>query len=50
MHLLLDPMIKNRVHMCLVGDEFGQNIGIVMLEEAIETLLGREMVDESNTV
>lgn len=47
---LLDLMIKNRVHLCLVEDEFGQTSGIVTLEDAIETLLGREIVDESDTV
>ncbi len=47
---LLDLMIKNRVHLCLVEDQFGQTAGIVTLEDAIETLLGREIVDESDTV
>ena len=47
---LLELMLKNRVHLCLVEDQFGQNSGIVTLEDAIETLLGREIVDESDTV
>ena len=47
---LLDLMLKNRVHLCLVEDQFGQTAGIVTLEDAIETLLGREIVDESDTV
>jgi CBS domain containing-hemolysin-like protein len=47
---LLDLMIKNRVHLCLVEDEFGQTAGVVTLEDAIETLLGREIVDESDIV
>jgi CBS domain containing-hemolysin-like protein len=47
---LLDQMIKNHLHLCLVEDEFGQTAGIVTLEDAIETLLGREIVDESDTV
>ena len=48
--LLLDLLIKNRAHLCLVEDEFGQNSGIVTLEDGIETLLGQEIVDESDTV
>ncbi len=47
---LLDLMIKNRMHLCLVEDEYGQTAGIVTLEDAIETLLGREIVDESDAV
>jgi len=47
---LLDMFIKNRVHLFLVEDEFGQTAGIVTLEDAIETLLGREIIDESDTV
>lgn len=47
---LLELMLKHRVHLCLVEDEFGQTAGIVTLEDAIETLLGREIVDESDTV
>lgn len=47
---LLDRLIKKSIHMVLVEDEFGQNAGIVTLEDAIETLLGREILDESDTV
>jgi CBS domain containing-hemolysin-like protein len=47
---LLDLFISRQMHLCLVEDEFGQTSGIVTLEDAIETLLGREIVDESDTV
>jgi len=47
---LLDLLIKHRAHLFLVEDEFGQTAGIVTLEDAIETLLGREIVDESDVV
>ena len=47
---LLDMFIKNHMHLFLVEDEWGQTAGIVTLEDAIETLLGREIVDESDPV
>jgi CBS domain containing-hemolysin-like protein len=47
---LLDRFIKNQAHLFLVEDEFGQTSGIVTLEDAIETLLGREILDESDLV
>jgi CBS domain containing-hemolysin-like protein len=47
---LLDLLIKHHVHLVLVEDEFGQAAGIVTLEDAIETLLGREIMDERDTV
>jgi CBS domain containing-hemolysin-like protein len=47
---LIDMFIKNHMHLFLVEDEFGQTSGIVTLEDAIETLLGREIVDERDTV
>jgi CBS domain containing-hemolysin-like protein len=47
---LLDLFIERREHMFLVEDEYGQSAGIVTLEDAVETLLGREIMDESDTV
>ncbi len=49
-HQLLDKFIKLKAHLFLVEDEFGQTAGVVTLEDAIETLLGREIVDERDTV
>ena len=42
--------IKGHTHIYLVQDSFGQTAGIVTLEDAIETLLGREIIDESDLV
>lgn len=47
---LLDLFIRRREHLFLVEDEYGQTSGIVTLEDAMETMLGREIMDESDTV
>lgn len=46
----LDQFIKRKEHLFLVVDEYGVPTGIVTLEDAIETLLGVEIVDESDSV
>ena len=46
---LLDQFINRQEHIFVVEDSFGQTAGIVTLEDAIETLLGREIVDETDT-
>ena len=47
--LLFDKLIENKNHMALVVDEYGSVSGLVTMEDAIETLLGREIMDESDT-
>ena len=47
---LLDLFIKRHEQLFLVEDHFGQTAGVVTLEDAIETLLGREIVDESDNI
>jgi magnesium and cobalt exporter, CNNM family len=47
---LLDLFLKRKEHLFLVEDEYGQTAGIVTLEDAVETLLGREIMDESDKV
>lgn len=47
---LLDLFIKRHEQLFLVEDQFGQTAGVVTLEDAIETLLGREIIDESDQV
>ncbi|MCO8124699.1 hemolysin family protein [Stieleria sp. TO1_6] len=45
----LDALLKNRQHIALVTDQYGSAVGIVTLEDVIETLLGLEIVDEHDT-
>jgi CBS domain containing-hemolysin-like protein len=47
---LLDHLIKSKEHISLVIDEYGMITGLVSLEDAIETLLGVEIVDELDSV
>jgi CBS domain containing-hemolysin-like protein len=45
----LDLFIKRKEHMFLVVDGYNQTEGIITLEDCIETLLGVEIMDESDT-
>jgi len=47
---VLDLFVKRRQQMFLVKDEFGTTTGLITLEDAIETLLGVEIVDEHDHV
>jgi len=47
---VLNLFIKKKEHMFLVVDSYGQTEGIVTLEDCIETVLGVEIMDESDTV
>jgi CBS domain containing-hemolysin-like protein len=47
---LFDQLVESRNHMALVVDEYGSVSGIVTMEDVIETLLGLEIMDESDNV
>jgi len=47
---ILDQFVKRRQQIFIVEDEFGTTTGLITLEDAIETLLGVEIVDEHDSV
>ncbi len=47
---LFEIFIKQRGHIALVVDEFGNTIGVITMEDIIETLLGLEIMDESDDI
>ena len=47
---LFNILITQREHIALVVDEFGSISGLVTMEDLIETLLGLEIMDESDNV
>ena len=48
--LIFDKLIREREHISMVIDEHGTVRGLVTMEDIIETLLGREIMDETDTV
>jgi len=48
--ILFEKLVESRNHMALVVDEYGTVSGLVTMEDVIETLLGLEIMDESDNV
>lgn len=47
---VFDRLLKNRLHLALVLDEYGGLAGLVTLEDVVETLIGTEIVDEADEI
>jgi CBS domain containing-hemolysin-like protein len=49
-HTLLNQFLRRRKHLFGVIDEYGNIIGIVTMEDVLESLIGEEIVDETDKV
>jgi CBS domain containing-hemolysin-like protein len=47
---LMEQLLKHQQHIAVVLDEYGGTIGLVTLEDLVETLMGIEIVDEKDSV
>lgn len=47
---LLDIFVTQKGHMAVVNDHYGSVVGLVSMEDLFETLLGLEIVDESDQI
>lgn len=45
---LFERLLETQEHLALVVDEYGGKAGVVTMEDVVETLLGLEIVDESD--
>jgi CBS domain containing-hemolysin-like protein len=48
--ILFSDMLRQRHHMAVVYDELGTWVGLVTMEDIIETILGVEIMDETDNV
>lgn len=47
---LFEYFIQKRAHLAIVSDQYGNTVGIITMEDIIETLLGLEIMDESDHI
>ncbi len=48
--VLMTQMLNEKQHLCLVYDEFGSWCGLLTMEDIIETLIGRPILDETDEI
>lgn len=47
---VLNELISNKAHISLVVDDYGGTEGVLTIEDVVESLLGMEIVDETDSV
>jgi CBS domain containing-hemolysin-like protein len=47
---LFKKFVRQRSHLAVIVDEYGHTVGLVTMEDIIVTLLGLEIMDESDRV
>ena len=47
---LLDHLVTSKEHIAIVYDEYGSVVGLVTMEDVFETIMGLEIVDETDTI
>jgi CBS domain containing-hemolysin-like protein len=47
---LLDFLLRQRAHLAIVVDQFGSLVGLVTMEDLFETIMGIEIMDETDAV
>lgn len=47
---LFEVLVQKNNHLCMVVDEYGMTQGLVTMEDLIETLFGKEIMDETDNI
>jgi CBS domain containing-hemolysin-like protein len=47
---LFDKFIQQKTHLAMVVDQYGNTVGLITMEDIIETILGLEIMDESDNI